>query len=252
MRNRPWRIARLFGALGEALTMMFGSAPAPAPRDEPPDQTLASLEELERLRVARLNQAEQIFQFEVLNAESRSSLEALRFFDLMLTALLALQLVAALLLLGRPDPNAVGVFALLGVGVVVVCWGLGVTSWPETSPVDSAFLSDLAVDPASARAAAAIKAAGLAKRNENRRTLKSQLFAVALLLTVADLGWVSATHVQQLATSPASASASPSPTPSPSPTATPTARPTATPSRPTPRPQNKHVQQRGPKRSNSR
>jgi xanthosine utilization system XapX-like protein len=232
MRYRPRHFARFFGALREGL--MNASGTEPARNDEQADRIATTLVELERLKVAGLNQAEQMFQFDVLNAESRASREALRFLDVLLIALLAIQIIAALLLLGRPDPNAVAIFVLLGVGAVLVCWGLTVTSWPDDeNPVDAVFVSELATDPANARAGAAVKAAGLAKRNDKRRTLKSRVFVIALLLTVADVAWVGATHAPQLATAPASA-ASPSPSPSPSPTASPA--PTPSPARATPRP----------------
>ena len=248
------RIARFVQGLGEALAAAAGPAPAQSvePQPGPPRPTL---DDLERLNVARLRQAEQIFEFEVLAVEARASIDALRAVDLLLAALLAAQLVSGMLLLGMPDPSAVALFAVLGLAVGLVCWSLAVTSWAETAPLGGQFLTDLAADAAGARATAVVKAAGVVKRNERRRTLKLRLFALAVVLTVGDLGWVAATHVQQLATPiPApTAAPSPSPSPSPAPTVAPTPQPTPRPARRTPHAEHRqHRPAQRPRTNNSR
>jgi len=84
------RLARLLAGAVESLANLIDGTPA----SKPPDRNAASLEDLERLNVARLKQAEQIFEFEVLVVDAKASVDALRFFDLLLAALLAAQLVA--------------------------------------------------------------------------------------------------------------------------------------------------------------
>ena len=196
------------------------------------------LGELQRLGVTRLNQAEQIFEFEALAAAAAVSLEALRFVDVLLGILLAAQLVVGTSLVERGDPAgaATAFLAILGVAVAIVCWGLAVSLWAEGGPVSRAFLADLNADPAEARAKAMVLAAGVFARNEARRGLKIMLFAVAVAVTVIDCAWANATHNAQGGVPP-SAGASPSPTPTSSPTPAPTPRPTPQPTvRPTARP----------------
>jgi hypothetical protein len=224
------RLTRLVAGAVESLANLIDGVPG----SKPVERNAASLEDLERLNVARLKQAEQIFEFEVLVVDAKASVDALRFFDLLLAALLAAQLVSGVLLLGRPDAPA-ATLVVLGVAVALVCWALAVTSWAETWPINGTFLADLASDPAAARAAASIRAAGVAKRNEGRRQLKGRLFALAVALTVADFAWAGAAHVWAAAPPAPIATAAPSPAPA----ARPSPAPRATP--------HSHRQQRGRK-----
>ena len=74
-----------------------------------------------------------------------------------------------------------------------------------------------------------------------------------VVLTVGDLGWVAATHVQQLATPIPAPTAAPSPSPSPAPTVAPTPQPTPRPARRTPHAEHRqHRPAQRPRTNNSR
>jgi hypothetical protein len=226
------RVRGFFRGLGQAFSAVLDArsgADGAGGRTQP-DPALATLADLERLSLARLNQAEQIFEFEVLSGAAKSSAEALRFVDLLLGVLLAAQLVIVLLTPIGADPNAFVQLAVAAVAAGLACWGLFLTAWTNSSAVTREFLTDLAANPADARASATIQAAGIVKRNEERRNVKALIFAGAIALTLADCVWMSAARAQQ-AIAPPPVLASPSPAPTAAPTARPTAPPTARPAR---------------------
>ena len=242
MRNETGRrvIAFVRGVRDVLAASLRATAPAERAEAMPLDPELVErlgerLGDLERLGVKRLNQAEQIFEFEALAAAVAVSLEALRFVDVLLGMLLAAQLVVGTLLIGRGDA-ATAVLAVLGVAFAIDCWGLALSAWAEGGPVSRAFLAELNADPAGARAKAMVLAAGVVARNEARRRFKLMLFAAAVALTALDCAWASTMRSAEGVLAP-SVSASPSPTPTPAPTPTPTPRATPRPTaRPTARP----------------
>jgi hypothetical protein len=219
-------LARLRDAINDALRGTPPPAPPPPEPPRGPDPNLAVLRDIERLSAARLRQAEQIFEFEAVTVAAKASVDALRFADILLGLLLAAQLVVGMVLLEGIIPAPQLSFAILGLGAILVCWGLALSRMAEDGPVAGTFLTDLAADPGSARATAVIRAAGIARRNDGRRVLKLWLFAFAVAVTVGDCAWAAYERLQSFAAVPA-AQATPAATPAPTP------RPTA---RPTPRP----------------
>ena len=226
------RLRRIAGRAAEAvIEALRGPQPrTPVLREAPAPPATPTLADLERLNAARLAQAEQIFEFDVLETAATTSIENVRFFDVLLGALLAAQLVIVLLLSGRGDPYWPATLVVLGIAILLVCWGLALSRWAESGPVSRAFLADLAVDPAGARAAAVARAAGIVARNDARRSTKGRLFALAVALTALDSVWAAAVHAQPVAPPPVAATPSPAPpAPTTAPTAAPTPRPTSRP-----------------------
>jgi hypothetical protein len=159
----------------------------------PPANTVVTAPVTQALAEAaegELEEAEQIFAYQVLADAAKRSMDGVRFIDALLVGLLAAQAAILAIYVDKvrtSEPFAAGIVRPMDWALIVAAVGLVLTFWAKEGPDAGYFAASFPKDPGATRNAVMKLFERIVDRNGILRVFKVLLLAVSLGVTLWDV-----------------------------------------------------------------